>query len=212
LGKNRSLHATTTPSGVQFTRRAAIGGIASALLGRWATGTPETQAQARKAALVFHQQPYADTTWPRDVARNIDYIESLPFDGITDVIDASHSLMQGQAISYNEMYNSMAPLSGVLKRMRHNFILAYIDYPGDFFNDGAWNTTAQNFANLAKAARAVGLKGIFFDNEAYNKRWTNFPENFPGIAASLLPTYTGTPSRQGLNVRRYPMQFLYLGL
>jgi hypothetical protein len=189
LGKNRALNATNSLSGVSLTRRAAIGGVASALLGRWTSGAPTAQAQSRSAALVFHQQPYADTTFPRDVARNIDYIESLPFDGITVVIDASHSLMQGRAISYSEMYNSLAPLTGVFKRMRHNFILAYIDYPGDFFNDGAWATTAQNFANLAKAARAVGLKGIFFDNEAYNKKWTNFPENFSGIAASLLPQY-----------------------
>lgn len=201
LGKNRSLNAPNALSGVSLTRRAAIGGVAAALLGRWTSGAPTAQAQSRSAALVFHQQPYADTTFPKDVARNIDYIESLPFDGITVVIDASHSLMQGQAISYSEMYNSLAPLTGVFKRMRHNFVLAYIDYPGDILsNDTAWATTAQNFANLAKAAKAVGLKGIFFDNEAYKNKWTNFPENIAGAVASQLPQYQQAVHERGKQI------------
>ncbi|MFN8664782.1 MAG: hypothetical protein U0075_23080 [Thermomicrobiales bacterium] len=164
---------------MSLTRRAAIGGIALSMLGRWATPAPQAQAQTRKAALVFHQQPFRDTTSPRDVARNIDYIESLPFDGITVVLSASAQLMQGQPIPYSDMYdNGLAPLTGVFKRMRHNFVLAYMDSPGDLFTDSAWATTVQNFRYLARAARAAGLKGIFFDNEAYNRQWTDYPEDY----------------------------------
>jgi hypothetical protein len=171
---------------VRLTRRSTVASIVLSLLQRWPSGVLAAQAQSHSPALIFHQQPFGDTTSPADVAENMAYIESLPFDGITVVLSASAHLMQGDPISYGEMYDDgLAPLTGAFRRMRHNFVLAHIDYPGDVFDDSAWDTTTQNFRHLARATRDAGLRGIFFDNEAYNRQWTDYPEDYTNPQHSL---------------------------
>ncbi len=44
-------------------------------------------------------------------------------------------------------------------------MVAAAQKPPDFFDD--WSVIVQNFATLAQAAKAAGLRGIFFDNEQY---------------------------------------------
>jgi hypothetical protein len=129
-----------------------------------------------------------NNTSPASVAANIDFIDTLPFDGITVDIPASMALMRGEPISYSEMYDDgLAPLTDALRssRMQHNFVMAYIDKPGDAFNDQAWAVTTQNWRNLARAARNAGLQGIFFDNEQYYKQWINYPEDYSNPTHSL---------------------------
>jgi len=45
--------------------------------------------------------------------------------------------------------------------------------PPDFFND--WTQIVTNFADLARAAREIGLKGIYFDNENYFRSGPTIP-------------------------------------
>lgn len=132
------------------------------------------------------------------VVANAAYIESLPFDGI--VIDSSGSslTMQTTAISYSSFLNELTPLQNKFTRMDQNFLLVYTQDPGNLFDNAAWNIVIQNFRTLAKAAKAVGLRGIMFDNEAYytngdpSKDWTRYPLHYT----------TATNPRRTLNAYR----------
>ena len=149
---------------------------------------PLTHTTDEGAKLILHQQTQVPPrrTSPAFVARNVDYIETLPFDGITVDIPASFSLMRGEPITYSEMYDDgLEPLTHAFKRMHHNFVMVYIDYPGDAFDDRAWSITVENFRNLARAVRDAGLTGIFLDNEAYNRQWTDYPEDYDNPTHSL---------------------------
>jgi hypothetical protein len=53
-----------------------------------------------------------------------------------------------------------------------------IDDPGDVFDDAAWAVTIENWRLMARAARAAGFVGIFFDNEEYTGRWLDYPEDY----------------------------------
>jgi hypothetical protein len=163
---------------------------------------PAAQSPEEGARLILHQQTEIPPrrTSPSFVANNIDYIETLPFDGITVDIPASLTLMRGQPISYSEMYDDgLAPLTNVFTRMRHNFVMVYIDYPGDVFDDNAWAVTVQNWRNLARAARDAGLTGIFLDNEAYRTQWTDYPEDYNSPPHSLAE-YQAQTHRRGREI------------
>jgi hypothetical protein len=164
---------------------------------------PQTQ-QAQQADdgpyLIFHQQTQVPpgNTSPASVAANIDFIDRLPFDGITVDIPASMALMRGEPISYSEMYDDgLAPLTDAFSssRIQHNFVMAYIDKPGDVFNDQAWSITVENWRNLARAARNAGLQGIFFDNEQYYQQWLNYPEDYDNPTHSLRQYEVKTQQR-----------------
>jgi hypothetical protein len=150
--------------------------------------TPLMHSTDHGAKLILHQQTQVPPkrTSPAFVAKHVDYIETLPFDGITVDIPASFSLMQGQPISYGEMFDDgLEPLTGAFNRMQDNFVMVYIDYPGDAFDDSAWAVTVENYRNLARAVRDAGLAGIFLDNEAYNRQWTDYPEDYDNPTHSL---------------------------
>jgi hypothetical protein len=149
---------------------------------------PTAKSTDHDSLLIFHQQTQVPPkkTSPAYVASNIDYIESLPFDGITVDIPASLTLMRGEPISYSEMYDDgLAPLKDRFTRMKDNFVMVYIDDPGDVFNDQAWAVTVDNWRNLARAVRDAGLTGIFFDNEPYRDPWANYPEDYDSPTHSL---------------------------
>lgn len=157
--------------------------LAGAFVVRLLPQTQQTQQADDGPYLIFHQQTQVppENTSPASVAANIDFIDTLPFDGITVDIPASMALMRGEPISYSEMYDDgLAPLSDALSssRIQYNFVMAYIDKPGDVFDDQAWAVTVENWRNLARAARDAGLKGIFFDNEQYYEQWFNYPEDY----------------------------------
>lgn len=157
--------------------------LASTLVMRLIPQVQQAQRADDGPYLIFHQQTQVPpgNTSPASVAANIDFIDTLPFDGITVDIPASMALMRGEPISYEEMYDDgLAPLTDVMRssRIQHNFVMAYIDKPHDVFNNQAWAITAENWRNLARAARDAGLRGIFFDNEQYYQRWLDYPEDY----------------------------------
>ncbi|MBA3704643.1 MAG: T9SS type A sorting domain-containing protein [Bacteroidetes bacterium] len=120
------------------------------------------------------------------VIQNINTIESMPFDGMSLNMVASWGLMKpGQSFSYNAIYNELGPLKGIFKKFTKNFVTVNINNPGDLFDDVVWNTVISNFKNLAQAAKDAGLVGIFFDNEEYDLKWMNFPEDYPGTTKTV---------------------------
>ena len=102
------------------------------------------------------------------VQANAASIDALPFDGITMVLpdDLSSRVQSQTPVSLQELRAALAPLADTtLRQVRHNFVMVYSAPAGDLFDD--WTVPAQNFANLARAAREAGLEGLFYDVEEY---------------------------------------------
>jgi hypothetical protein len=136
--------------------------------------------------LIMAQRPNA-SGYPAVLIKNIPMVESHPFDGMFLNSVAGWNLMKGEPYGYGEIYDEFAVLKGAFKKFTHNFIYIFIDYPGDFWDDGAWGITAQNFANMAMVAKELGCKGIVFDNEEYLKgRWLNYGESYENPAYGFL--------------------------
>jgi hypothetical protein len=106
----------------------------------------------------------------------------MPFDGMFIHINQSWLVMDGgKPLSYDSIYSDISVLKGVFKKFKYNYLYVFIRYPGDFWDDRVWEITAQNFAKMAKAAKAVGFHGIVYDNEEYGsgttvRKWLNYGE------------------------------------
>ena len=138
---------------------------------------------------------------PDNIAANIGIFESLPFDGMTIEMTSANATMQGAPISYQTYYDELSPVRGKFTKFTQNFVLVKSQKPGDLFDNAAWNTTAQNFANLARAAKDVGLKGIMFDNEEYfAAKWTNFPEDYGAAPSHTYSEYRTKARQRGTQV------------
>jgi hypothetical protein len=119
---------------------------------------------------------------PAFIRENKLFLESLPFDGIAVYLrhpDGSDNVtttaMTNQRLGYGVIAKVLAPLKGLqFSMVTQNFAAVFSGRPPDFFND--WTIVVQNFADLARAARETGLKGIYFDNENHSANWASYPE------------------------------------
>lgn len=119
---------------------------------------------------------------PAFIRENRAFLESLPFDGVAVYMrnpDGSDNVtttaMTNQRLGYDVISKVLAPLKGVaFTTMTQNFAAVFSAKPPDFFSD--WSLMIQNFADLARAAREAGLKGITFDNENYSAHWSHYPD------------------------------------
>jgi hypothetical protein len=115
--------------------------------------------------LIIHSGGISSRTG--NILKNLAYIDSLPFDGITINIPVTWgNLAPGNVASYSDIYtNWLGPLKGKLKNVTHNYVKMVVRLSADPFDD--WTQTIQNWVVLAEACRDAGLEGIFFDNEEY---------------------------------------------
>src|SRR5262249_37175427 len=105
-----------------------------------------------------------------------EFIDSLPFDGMTISTDTGRDLMKGTARSYSQMALDFGPLARVaFKRLKHNFALVTVNRPADFFDD--WSVTIENFQTLARVLRARHIEGILLDNEEYDQGLFDYPKD-----------------------------------
>lgn len=126
---------------------------------------------------------------PTFIRNNRQYLETLPFDGIAVYMrtpDGADNItldaMTNKPLGYLAIARVLAPIKGVqFTNLTHNFAAVLSGRPPDFFND--WTQIIRNFADLARAAREIGLKGIYFDNENYFDKWANYPAGveFPAV-------------------------------
>jgi len=146
---------------------------------------------AAAACLLLHdwggKSPAATPAYIRE---NKAYLETLPFDGVAvylrnpdGSVNVTTSVMTNQRLGYEVIAKVLAPLKGVpLTTMTQNFAAVFSGRPPDFFGD--WSLVIQNFADLAKAAREAGLKGIYFDNGNNSSKWSQYPD---GVDHPALP-------------------------
>ena len=123
---------------------------------------------------------------PAFVAANKDYLETLPFDGLVVYlknppcrtnVTASVMSFKKKPVSYETIMAVMAPMRAVsFIRLKQNYVQVLGSKHADFFDD--WSLCFTNFANLARAAKDSGFKGVFFDNEVYDGHpLANYPNN-----------------------------------
>jgi regulation of enolase protein 1 (concanavalin A-like superfamily) len=146
---------------------------------------PTPVSPSERVKVILHQQPGSRTTVDA-VAGSINTVEALPVDGITVSSYEGWNLMSpGVRYSYDDLYQTFNKLKGKFSKVKENYALVLIDYPGDLFDDAAWESVIENFRNLAAALRDTGFKGIFFDNEEYQTPWFNYPEDFSNAQGDL---------------------------
>ncbi|MBP1991739.1 S-layer homology domain-containing protein [Paenibacillus eucommiae] len=151
--------------------------------------------------LMLMQQPDGNTTTPEKVKGNIEYIESLPFDGMMITPSFSPKLMTREQISYETIYDELKVLKGLFKRMDKNYLAFVSNRPadpndptgtgdtvdnegwtnvgksGDLFDDEGWSIVEQNVRNFARAAKEVGITRILYDNEEYFRKFSSYPQD-----------------------------------
>lgn len=115
----------------------------------------------------------------KNMIKNQKHIESLPFDGFTTLGNSytDRVMKEGHKVSYKRVWSEVKGLKHLYKKKTQNFMIVNIHFPGDFWNDAAWEQVAQNFAVVARVAKNLGFKGIVFDDEPYSedaKKMTNF--------------------------------------
>ncbi|MEO0975165.1 MAG: hypothetical protein AAFX85_18915, partial [Pseudomonadota bacterium] len=136
--------------------------------------------------LLFFQQPDYPVTYPEYLTNQIAHLDALPGDGITVTTFATFNLMKaGQIFTAGEIADSLAPIANRFQRLDYNFLLIWIDDPGDVFDDAAWAQVVANWRAAAIAARDAGFAGLMFDTEQYGDRWLNFPEDYDAPQAGL---------------------------
>lgn len=115
---------------------------------------------------------------PHFIADNIRWIETERefLDGLFVRFNSSFAVMKDTLLEYSTVAAELAPLNGLkATTLIHNFAVIFNDNPGDVFDD--WSVVVQNWVNFARAANEAGFEGIFFDNEEYFGRWTDYPDN-----------------------------------
>jgi hypothetical protein len=166
------------------------------------TGAPKTK---QPPYLIYHDgnPGVGDRTF--DILANLEHIESLPFDGIAIDIPASWQVMGGQPLNYAQVYQDwLKPLEGKFQNLQHNFLMAYVDKPADPFDN--WDTTIENWRILARLAKAAGLKGIFFDNEEYQRKLFNYPDDIDYPGRYSAAEYQAQMRRRGQQIMQAMVQ------
>ena len=168
VGATYSLGATdpTVPAG--WSSAGALSLAGGAHKAGFATVIGPTDAPAT-AKLIKHGQ---DIRTPAQIAANLTYVESLPFDGMTITLPSvSTAIFSSSAVSKATIDTALSPITSLsFSQLTDRFAICYAAPPNGTNNltaGSAWTQTATNFGNLAAACQDAGLKGIFFDNEQY---------------------------------------------
>ncbi len=130
--------------------------------------------------LILHDFQAGPRPTPYFIRNNIDYLDTLPFDGIAvylqgaDGFNATGLVFAPAPVSYEKILTILAPLQGVqLRHLRQNFAVMYAGYGIDVYDTPAWEIRKQNMRNFARALAIAGFRGIFFDNENYSD-WAHY--------------------------------------
>jgi hypothetical protein len=128
---------------------------------------------------------------------NLSLVANSPFDGLVINMPATYTTMLNTApIDYNSVYGYwLQPLVGAMPKLQNSYVNVNLRDSGDPFTN--WSTTLGNWSIIARAARDAGMRGIYFDNEAYVE-----PNAF---------TYPGNANTPALGLAAYQEQFRQRG-
>jgi len=160
-------------------------------------------ATAKK--LLLHDFMRGPTPIPQWIADNKVFHEDTPFDGLAVYMrkpdlsmHMSDLVMRNSATPLTDIASVLAPIAGQnFTHLTNNMGLVFAHKPTDFFND--WSIPIQNFANLAKALKDAGLKGIMFDNEQY-ECWASYPACVDFAGTHTLAQYQAQATLRGKQI------------
>ncbi|HKR55784.1 MAG TPA: fibronectin type III domain-containing protein [Gemmatimonadales bacterium] len=143
---------------------------------------------------------------PAFVSANLAFLESQPFDGLVVYLrdpgltsNITQRTMTNNPVSYENALWVMSPLATLsFTHLTENLALIQGSSPPDFFDD--WSVPIQNFANVARAAKDSGLKGICFDNEQYAAPWGDYGGHSKYAATKTLAQYQAQARLRGKQV------------
>jgi len=132
---------------------------------------------------------------PSFIQANLAFLETQPFDGLGVYLrdpgltaNVTSTVMTNTPVSYQTAMGVMSPLAGLtFTRLNHNLGVIQGSTPPDFFDD--WSVPIQNFANVARAAKDSGLKGLCFDNEQYVAPWGDYSGQTKYASTKSLAEY-----------------------
>jgi len=166
------------------------------LSGLLLTSSGASPAPASGSAALIYAGWFGNTTpTPSFVNANLAFLETQPFDGIVVylrdpglTVNVTTKVMTNTPLSYESALWVMSPLVGLsFTHLTQNLGLIQGSTPPDFFDD--WSITISNFANVARAAKDSGLKGLCFDNEQYFSPWGDFGGQTKYAATKSLAEY-----------------------
>jgi hypothetical protein len=137
----------------------------------------------------------------QNLLQNLGHIANSPASGIVLDIPATYSAtLAGERLDYNTVFNTwMQPLVGTMPKLSSSYLRINLRDAGDPFSS-SWNGVLENWTIVARAAKAAGMRGIYFDNEAYSEPLTfQFPGNVanPGLG---LAAYQEQYRQRGADV------------
>jgi hypothetical protein len=158
------------------------------------------------AALIYAGWFGNTTPTPSFVSANFDFLESQPFDGIVvylrnpDLsVNLTQAVMKDTPVSYDTMMSVLAPIADLdFTNLKENLGLVQGSTPPDFFDD--WSVVVQNYANIARAAKDSGLKGLCFDNEQYAAPWGDYGGHLKYASTKTLAEYRAQARLRGKEV------------
>lgn len=151
-----------------------------------------------KKVVLFHGN-YTESV-PKNIAANINYIETMPLDGIVilPAPDCDNVMKKGGVVTYTSVYdNNLKLTQGIFKKFNYNWAAIFTDKPGDFFNNAAWNVVINNWRMFARACKAAGLVGIYFDNEEYHEKIWDYPAAVDSSSKYTLEQYRAQARLRG---------------
>jgi hypothetical protein len=107
---------------------------------------------------------------PKNLIAQHDYVSKLPFSGFTMVGNSytDKVMERNKKVTYKSVWEEVKGLNGLYEK-KENFLQVNIHFPGDFWDDKAWEQVNKNFEVVAEVAKDIGFKGIIFDDEPYSK-------------------------------------------
>jgi hypothetical protein len=176
-------------------RTLASRAAAAALVGTGAVATAAT------TDLVILQSGPNLSARTQNLLNNLDHIAASPISGVVLDIPATYqTTLAGERLDYNTVFNTwMQPLVGTLPKLSNSYLRINVRDAGDPFSS-SWNGVLENWSTVARAAKAAGMRGIYFDNEAYQEPLTfQFPGNVanPGLG---LAAYQEQYRQRGADV------------
>jgi hypothetical protein len=133
------------------------------------TETADTHSSS--AMLIKHGWDMPQPWYVRDHAAEM---EQRGFDGVIITYPSAGKVLSQTPVTYETLMAELGPLAEVsFTTMTNNFAIVFTGALGTY--DGDWTVPVANMANLARAAREVGLVGIAYDNEEYGQLHTDWP-------------------------------------
>jgi len=138
-------------------------------------------ALGAEPSLILHNFFVGPTPTPSYIRANKDYLDTLPFDGLTVYVatadlkvNVTAYVYRPMPMSYSLMSSVLAPIEDLqMRSLKQNFALMFAGPGISMFDDSAWGARLENLRSFARAIRSAGLQGIFFDNENYED-WAHY--------------------------------------